>query len=1063
MKDRIWENPEIFGINKLPYRSTSWPSKRDSIGEKQFLYDIDDWRMSLNGSWQVRDYDEPDSVPEDIFDPHGREKNRDSWRSLEFPCNFEFSGMGTPVYSNQAYPFKVDPPRVMGEPPADWTYHDRRNPTYCCVKDFTLPADWQGRKIRLYLGGVQSAVYVYVDGKEIGYSQNSMSAAEFDLTGALSSDKRAQETHTLGLKVLTHCDGSYLEDQDFWRLSGVFRDVFLYSLAPIHLEHIQITPLLDESTLINDPRGHQSGSGQFQTRVEVWNETEQSRETTVSVSLTGKSGGEQVKKILLKPGERQKIDLNLEVDRIETWHPENPALMTLQVGLRQTDGEKEIVLDSRFFRTGLKSNYVKDGVLIHNGAAVKLKGVNRHEHHETRGRAVPLEDMQKDIDLMILCNINAVRCSHYPNHPYWYELCDRHGLFVLDEANMETHEISYHKRELPGDRPEWKEASLDRARSMTLTNVNNPSIIIRSLGNEAGYGTNFEAMAALIRELVPGCPLQYADMNLVGDFDSQTYPSPSWLEEYIAGTAQRKGEQGQVSHEAQHGPQPTNKPFIMNEYAHAMGNSLGDAFKYWDIIYRHPRLTGGFIWEWCEHGIHRITPEGRKYHVYGGDFGDKPNNGNFCIDGMVSADRKPNPSFWEAAHFHKYVDFKRIDEGNLEVINRFFYTSLEKFILTWELQKNGETLKQGNWDSTVKPGKAEKIPLSALSPEIAQAVEKSDGEYQLVLSCPHGLNKEGFYGHEALPLNFKEDSLYSPGGEENSRFFDPSPSTGTVERGEESLILTKEDTRLEISRETGLLTQYKVKEISLISSPLEWCFWRDPVDNDRGWKMHQECGLYNDLPSRLKLISLVENSGLITADFTHEETGISGRLIYGLDGSESPCGLNITLQVIVPEGMPSLPRLGLKTILQEPGNQVEWYGRGPHENYCDRKTSALPGHYCSAPQNLAFSYVRPQENGQRSNLRYLHLGGPQGRVRITADKRFAFSLRPYLDSELESARHRCDLREPHSPEEVKTWQLHLDLAHMGVAGDNSWGATVHEEYRLPAGREYQGTFQWRVG
>lgn len=1044
MKNRIWENPEVIAVNKLPYRSTSWPTGRDSIDPEEYLYDLDDRRLSLNGTWRVRVFDEPDRIPDSVYaGPYH------DWEEAEIPGNFELQGLGTPVYSNQKYPFKCDPPRVTSEPPEDWTFHRRRNPAYCCAREFTLPADWRGSRVRLYLGGVQSAVFVSLDGREVGYSQNSMSPAEFDLTPYLK-EAPPESAHTLGLTVLTHCDGSYLEDQDFWRLSGIFRDVFLYALNPTHLEDIQVRAFLDRATIINRPGGRQTGSGNIGADITLMNESDSQRDCLVTMNLSDTT--ELAETIRLNPGETRTLRLTQPVEQRETWHPENPALHTLRIRLAGRDGA---VMDTRFFRIGLTSTLIEEGVLIHNGAAVKLKGVNRHEHHQTRGRAVPRESMEEDARLMLRANINAVRCSHYPNHPYWYEICDRHGLFVMDEANMETHELSYHKRELPGDRPEWHDASLDRARSMALTNGNSPSVIIRSLGNEAGYGTAFEAMAGLIRKLHPGTLIHYADMNLPADFDSQTYPPPEWLEDYMAGTAQRKGEQGQVSHEAQHGPMPSGKPFILNEYAHAMGNSLGDAFQYWEKIYKHPRLAGGFIWEWCEHGLLKTAPDGRDYHAYGGDFGDVPNDGNFCMDGLIRANRRPNPSYDEAAHFHRFVDFgllrdKKGGPGRLRVTNRFFYTDLSVFTLTWELRQNGEAREKGVFTLSLPPGETVGTALPASLPENPQ------GEWALYLNCPHREDGKRSYGKALLPLNYEEDSLYSPLDEPNPLFVKEKPAEVSLEEDPESLTLTAARTRVEISRRTGLVTVYEKEGRSLIAGPLAPCFYRIPTDNDRGWKMPGLCAFWKTLPSRLvPEISPLPGTGADVL-LKDRESGVLCRLNYAL-GSRGD--LEISMTLIVPPGLPPLPRIGLTAAVGQPEGEIEWYGRGPHENYCDRKTSALPGLYRLSPEELAHPYSRPQENGQRGGLRRLEWDRSGLRNRITADRRFAFSLRPYDDEALERAGHTCDLPGGEAARAAGRWTLHLDLAQMGVAGDNSWGAEVHEEYRLPAG-EYRWVMRW---
>jgi beta-galactosidase len=1030
-----WENPRVFGINKLPPRATSWPSRCDTVPADKLLYDIDDWRLSLNGTWHLKSFPEPAAVPVDFFfqgpaaAPSGDAGTQASTQ-ITIPCNFELSGHGTPVYSNQKYPFKVDPPRVMGAPPADWTYHTPRNPVRCLTRTFNIPEHWTGRLIRLYLGGVQSAVYVFINGQKVGYSQDSFSPAEFDITSHLKNGE-----NTIGLEVITHCDGSYLEDQDYWRLSGVFRDVFLYSLSTVHLEHIQCdtdaVACRITTRLVNETGVEQ----QVQVRTTLYAPDD------FSSACAG-----DCQEVRIPAGKSLNLDFTLSPDDPQCWNSERPLLYPLSIHLSRspdsTPAQTPETLDIRHFRVGFRESRIVDGIFQFNSVPIKLKGVNRHEHHPRLGRAIPIPDIKKDLVLMKQHQINSVRCSHYPNHPAFYELCDQLGLYVMDEANVESHELSYHRRVLPGDDPQWQEACIDRARRMTLVNCNSPSIIIRSLGNEAGYGTVFLAMAAEIRRLVPDTLIHYADMNLAADFDSQTYPAPLWLEDYVNNKAVRKGEQGQLSHEQQHGVQPSGKPFIMNEYAHAMGNSLGDFFQYWEYIWKYPRLCGGYAWEWCEHGLEKTNKDGEVFHAYGGDFNDVPNDGNFCIDGLVTADRRVNPSLFELAHVYRDID-ARLDSNDLIISNRRFFTTLADLPLHWSLHRAGKEIASGTLNLHTEPGKTSRTGLPALCADFDYCILQA-GTVFLSLR-PDGL----------------DDELYSAMPEKNPAWTSPAPDASSPPA---SFTCASGSSSLQVDPASGFVSVFEQHGSPVITSPLVPTFSRVPTDNDRGWGMPRECAFWQELcedklagslvscttepvpsdarsPSHPAVVSLYhpgENVQLCTNVFLTRQ----GELI-------------VNASLTVPAGLPPLPRFGFVTTVARPAGTVSWYGRGPHEAWCDRKSSAWPGRHACDARALPVAYTRPQENGQRSDVQELKFLSGSHVTRVSSSHLFGFSLRPYSDEMLASARHACDL-----PGDSESWTLHLDHVHMGVGGDNSWGARVHDCY-IPKPGNYQFTFRFQ--
>ncbi len=936
----LLENPRIFGIHKLPPRAAGWPARRDTIQPEQLLYDIDDWRINLGGFWKFHWSPDLGGRPRGFY----RNDFDDSgWSSIRLPADFECAGYGTPIYSNITYPFRADPPRVMGEPPPEWTSFKERNPTGSCRRMFTPPPEWADRETILWFGGVQSAFRLWVNGEFAGYSEDSMGSSEFDVTALLRPG-----ANLLAVQVYKYASGSYLEDQDFWRLSGIFRDVFAYSR---HRKH------LSDAVISADP-----ATGIIRAAVES-----SAPDARLEIEVAGESA-----EVRLGPdgsGAAQLRPLNFRL-----WSPEQPNLYPVRLRLKGEAGEG---FDTRFFRTGFRSVAIRDRVFRFNGKPVKLHGVNRHEFDPERGRAVTPAGMERDIRLIKAAHFDAVRSSHYPNDPRWYELCDRAGLWVLDEANIESHGLSYHRCVLPGDDPDWEPAVLDRIERMVRTNRNHVSITIWSPGNEAGYGNAFTRAAERIRELDPR-PIQYADMNAPADFDSQTYPPPAWLEEYVKGDAERKGEHGEIPHLRQHGPGPGRKPFLMNEYAHAMGNSTGNFAEYWQTIERHPCLAGGFLWEWCEHGFRKTAPGGQSFFAYGGDFGDMPNDRNFCCDGLVRADRTLNPGWFEVRFMQQPLAAERTEHGRLRIFNKFNDTGFDRFQLEWELLRNGSGIVSGRFDAAPGPGEAVELDPPCPVPESGECFWRirlgNDGETiaETEVPCREAVR------HHVLPA---ANPLWIPAEH------DLAPASS---------------------------------ELPGLAAPPEAVLDRVPTDNDNGCRFPERTAQRRP-----------------------------GQLETTLEWSAAGNVREVKLTLDAAPDAPEIARLGIRLLLRPDAvRQIRWYGRGPHESYCDRKRSALVGRYEAPGGALCVSYTRPQENGQRTDTRELELESGGGKIiRITSPALFGFTLRPYRSDTLAAARHTFEL----VPETV--WELTLDHAQRGVGGDDSWGCDVHDEYRLiPRGR-----------
>ena len=918
------------------------------------------------------------------------------------------------------------------------------NPVGCYKRSFTIPEAWNDREVLVYFGGVASAFYLWINGTKIGYSQDSMSPAEYNITPHLQSGK-----NEIAVEVYSFSDGSYLEDQDFWRFSGIFREVFLYSVNNIHLEDISIQGILKENH-----------AGILNIETEILNEKNNKKddhpsELSIEVSLYELNKDHLLgSKTVDQPAEIQKM--SLKCNDIVAWNPEQPFLYSVVVALKQ--GDK--VLDIRHYRVGFTSIKIEQRKLIINESSIKLKGINRHEHSSTTGRVLTLAEMKRDMELIKKAHMNSVRTSHYPDHPLWYELCDQYGLMVMDETNLETHELSYHARVLPGDKEEWIGAAVARAESMTLRDRCHSSIIIWSLGNEAGYGKAFEKMAEKIRELDKR-PIHYADMNLVADFDSQTYPPPLWLDEYAEGKALREGEQGQMSKPEQYGKSPSNKPFVMNEYAHAMGNSGGDFHLYWDKVYKHDCLIGGYIWEWCDHGLLQ-QKEGKKWYAYGGDFGDLPNDGNFCCDGLVGPDRQLHPHYFEIQHIQRPLALAfNSEKGSLYLENRHFFRDLKDFYISIIINHQSKNLHHYNFNKLACPSgdsvelKIDKAHINGGEIVVNMQVFYPDNltpysKDQLIINENKLYDKSNHY--TCIPLKnpeykFKKYELKeheAKNGEGNNL---------VIKKDKEKTTITCNNKQWKFSMTTGYLCHFSNDKGTVFDSPMTYNFWRVPTDNDLGNKHDKRCAVWKNTARSLlaEEINITEASNskvIISTSHKHPEMEVRIKSIYTFTAAGE---VLINTSLDADSSLPEIPRLGFKVEITAPPTKIDFKGRGPHECYSDRKLSAFLDFYSLKPNELPTEYIRPQENGQRCDVRHLALKNKisETYMEVTSTQHFSFTLHPYGQSELEAAQHTTDISA------TDNYTLYLDYMQMGVGGDNSWGHRVHPEFCIPSGK-----YQW---
>jgi beta-galactosidase len=1012
------EDPSITQVNKLLPRSNFWACP-DATSAEAVRYGESPWVRSLNGRWKFQWSPRPEQRPRRFFEP-GFDVAR--WSEIPVPSTWEREGYGTPLYVNILYPFHVDPPRVMGEPDKSYTSYRQRNPVGSYVHHFELPEQWRGQRIVLHFGGVRSAMFVWLNGQQVGYSQGSRLPAEFDITSLVQSG-----TNRLAVEVYKFSDASYLEDQDFWRLSGIYRDVFLVAIPPDGLWDVYAQPVVDLATR--------------QARVKLHTTPMPGSQPKVTVSVLDQAGKE------VAAGEEI-----VELADVELWYPERPTLYSALVHVH-ADGQLRQV-----FRLpiGFRKLEVVGKQLLLNGKPLKIRGVNRHEFDPHTGYVMTPELMRRDLELMKQANVNFVRTAHYPNDPRWYSLCDKLGMLVMDEANVESHGLSYHKRVLPGDVPEWSAAVEQRMRRMVVRDRQHPSVVMWSLGNEAGYGTSFMAMRKVCRATDPEKRLiQYADMNLAGDIDSQTYPSLIWLKQHLQGKAKRKSERGKPSSAEQHGPYPSNRPFLMNEYAHAMGNSIGNLADYWQLIYAEPMLSGGFIWDWVDQALYRDRSKPDRGFVFGGDFGDVPNDGNFCVNGIVGADRVPHPHYFEVQKVYQPVGFdgSEITAGVLRVSNRYMALDLSECSLHFQICRDGQLVEQGQLPRcNIAPLTTGTIDVDVVS-QLAHKVAENGGEVMINLqlaliedaswaAAGHVVAREQFaWPRRKRPLTLRP------------------PAEVETKRTDSGIGVISARSSIHISSRTGLPDSIVFDGQELLVQPMRWNFWRALTDNDEGWKVDQKLGVWREAGNKTDVKSLEitrDRNGrsvvAARASIPRPATRIDIRHTFT---QGELMATHVRFEVVAGYKVPDIPRLGVQFATHRSYDHVAWYGRGPHENYWDRLTSASIGRYESTVADWITPYVRPQENGNRCDVRWLRLTDQQGcgwQVNARGSHPLSVSAWPYGMSDLSVAEHAYELPQRNFV------TVNVDHLQMGVGGDNSWGLPVNEPYRIKADRVYQWSF-----
>ena len=1027
------QDANIIGINKLPPRTAIWPAP--SAQEAQNTnYEHSVWVKSLNGKWDFFWSPDPQSRPVNFYKP---EFNRNDWKKIEVPSIIERQGYGTPLYVNSTYPFKVNPPFIMDEPNHKYTTFKQRNPVGSFCRTFLLPEEWgNDKEIILHLAGAGPAAFIWINGEKVGYTQDPRLPAEFSINKYLKKGE-----NLLAIEVYKYCDGSYLEDQDFWRLSGIFRDVFIRAVPKISLWDIYAQPELDLS----------SHKGKINLHYTPANFTEKrDSDYKINISVFSPLGKKLVNKNFkikdFAPGFGKESKLPaIELDTVQLWYDESPIQYKVLVEL----SKKGKTIEAYKLPVAFRKIEVDGNKILLNGKKFKIRGVNRHEFSPDQGWVISKEEMIKDLELMKQGNVNFIRNAHYPNDPRWYELCNQYGIMIMDEPNIESHGLSYLRKVLPADLPEWSKACIDRMRRMVIRDRQYPCVTMWSLGNEAGYGNAFVEMRKITHRYDPELRLiQYADMNRVADIDSQTYPTADWLRQHLKGKAVRKGERGESTSIEQHGKYPSGKPFLLSEYAHAQGNSLGDLIDYWELIYKHDMLIGGFIWDWVDQALWKDPSNPSAGYLYGGDFGDFPNDKNGCIDGLISADRIPHPHYYEMQKVYQPVAFRLIDSQPLtiDVTNRLLTTDLNKYDFNYQIQENGKITSEGILpEISVSPCSSRKITL----PDHIRYDLKKESflKISIQLREPEIWAKEGFtVAWEQFKLNDIKPSI---------TLAMPKASNPAILYESDTLYAIKGDFfEVKFNRKNGMLSSYSINNKELIKAPVRFNFRRALTDNDRGWKVGEKMKIWQDAGlhytvQQFHITSSDKDKTVIKGEYAFTDSKATAIIEHTVFANGT---IEIEYNISIPLNLPNIPRIGLQFEIEKELQNIDWYGRGPHENYIDRESGAAIGIYQTTLNQWITPYVRPQENSNRGGIRWLRFSQGTHQLQFSAvGEPFCASAWPYTISTLEQTTHDFELKMHNNI------IVDIDCNQMGVGGDCSWGLPVLQKYQIKPGK-YQYKF-----
>ena len=994
-----WKDPKINAVNRAPMHANYFAYESDDAAKKGLKENSSNF-MSLNGTWKFNWVKDAESRPTDFWKNGFNDKG---WDNIPVPGVWELHGYGDPIYVNIGYAwrnqFENNPPFVPTENNHVGSYR----------KEIMVPASWKGKDIIAHFGSVTSNLYLWVNGKYVGYSEDSKLEAEFNLTPYLKPGQK----NLIAFQVFRWCDGTYLEDQDFFRYSGVGRDCYLYARNKKRIEDIRVTPDLDGE--------YKNGSLNIALSLKG--------NGKVNLTLKDASGKE------VATTQATKGTATIEVTNPHKWTAETPYLYTLYASL---EGSNEVIP----VKVGFRKVEMKNAQLLVNGQPVLIKGANRHELDPDGGYVISKERMIQDIQVMKQFNLNAVRTCHYPDNNYWYELCDQYGIYMVAEANIESHGMGYGEKTL-AKRDDYTLAHMERNQRNVQRSFNHPSVIIWSLGNEAGYGPNFEKAYDWIKAEDPSRLVQYeqAGRNGKTDIYCPMYLGYKGCEDYS------KDEKYQ-------------KPLIQCEYAHAMGNSEGGFKEYWDLVRKYPKYQGGFIWDFVDQSVRWTGKNGKMIYAYGGDFNRfDASDFNFCDNGLISPDRVPNPHMYEVGYFYQdiWTNPADIKNGEISIFNEYFFRDLSAYYLEWQVLKAGKVMRSGRVeDLNVGPQQTVKMKLPI--GDICQCSE-------WLLNVAYKLkNTEGLLpaGHviakQQLVLNPYKAPSMELGNEAKSNWEVVEPTL--KENDKHYLIVHGENFRIEFDKQNGYLSKYQVNGLDMMKegSYLKPNFWRAPTDNDFGAYLQRRYAVWKN--PTIKLVSLqqriADQQAIIEAAYELPEVSAKLNLTYVINNEGT---MKVTQKMTADKNakVANMFRFGMQMQMPRSFDKVEYYGRGPIENYIDRKANADLGIYRQSVAEQFYSYIRPQETGTKSDLRWWKTINAAGRgIQVVAAKPFSASALHYTIESLDEGTHK---QQGHSPEveETDLTNLCLDLIQAGLGCEDSWGRIARPEYQVPYG-DYEFTF-----
>ncbi len=1007
-----WENPQVFQINREPARADFIPyADIPSVIRDDF--NNSPWFQLLSGTWKFNWAPTPATRPVNFYQNNF---NVSSWDDIKVPSNWELQGYGIPIYTNVAYPFPRNPPYI--------DHSD--NPVGSYRRNFEIPKSWDGRKVFLYFEAGTAAMYIWVNGQKVGYTQNTKSPAEFDITQYIKTG-----TNNVSVEVYRWSDGSYLEGQDMWRLSGIDRDVYLYSTDQVRIVDFFARPDLDAR--------YQHGS--MTIDVDLRNYEQKARTLNVRATLFD-ADGKQVAvantRTALAAGEKKTVVLNQRIRNPKLWSNETPYLYHTVLTL--TD-EKGNVVEHVGAETGFRKVELKDGQLLVNGKRIMVKGVNLHEHHPDFGHYIDDEMMMRDVKRMKELNINAVRLAHYPNNRRWMKLSNKYGFFLVNEANIESHGMGaefqgwFDRSKHPAYLPEWHAAHMDRIISLVERDKNHPSVIIWSMGNECGNGQVFFDAYKWIKERDK---TRLVQSEQAGESENTDIVAPMYsrirdMKEYAA-------------------REKVNRPYIMCEYAHAMGNSVGNFQEYWDIIRGSKNMQGGFIWDWVDQGLRTKDEVGREYWAYGGDLGGHMlhHDENFCMNGFVSADRVPHPAAFEVKKIYQDILFhaNNIAAGKIDIQNDFMYNNLDQYLFKYEVLKNGNVISSGTLNIRQAAGttRTVTVPMPAISRETGTEyllnIFAYTKEASAVLAKGHEVAREQFVIH-------------------NENYFTHIPGAPGIEIKNErnAYVMNANGVEVHIGKNSGMIDRYTVNGRWFFRSNPRLNFWRPPTDNDYGNNMPALSNIWrtagrNTSVEKIEIRDDIDGK-VIVAHIRLNDVSSTNIMTYAMNEQGE---LRVTSHFIAGrDNLPEIPRIGMIFSLHRPYDNFRYYGRGPWENYSDRNTAAFIGIHESKVADQYHPYARPQENGYKTDIRWFTLSNENGDgILIEGLQPIGVSALHHLPEDFDAGltkknRHLSDIT-PRNEVVVC-----LDLAQRGVGGLDSWGALPFDEYRL-RDKEYKYGF-----